>query len=34
MLKIDTESDDYRFFKTLNEDVKLKPDEYNRWDIL
>lgn len=33
MLKIDTESDDYRFFKTLNEDVKLKPDEYNRWDI-
>ncbi len=33
MLAVDQDSDDYRFFKTLNEDVQLKPDEYNRWDI-
>lgn len=33
VLKIDTENDDYRFYKTLNEDVQLKPDQYNQWDI-
>lgn len=32
-LVIDTECDDYRFNKTLNEDVLLKPNEYNQWDI-
>lgn len=32
-LAVDFESDDFRFFKTLNEDVQLKPDEYNRWDL-
>jgi len=32
-LPIDTESDGYRFYKTLNEDIQLKPDEYNRWDM-
>ncbi|MDO5818713.1 MAG: DUF2634 domain-containing protein [Methanobrevibacter sp.] len=33
MLVIDEESDDYKFYKTLNEDVQLKPDEHNRWDL-
>ena len=33
MIPINTESDDYRFFKTLNEDVQLKPNEWNEWDI-
>ena len=33
MLYIDTESDDYRFYKTLNEDVQLQPNEFNKWDI-
>lgn len=32
-LPIDTESYDYLFYKNLNEDVKLKADEYGRWDI-
>lgn len=32
-LLVDYESDDYRFHKTLNEDVQLKADEYNQWDI-
>lgn len=32
-LKVDTESEDYRFYKTLNEDVKLIPNEYGRYDI-
>lgn len=26
--------EDYRFYKTLNEDIQLKPDEYNRWDMV
>ena len=26
--------DDYKFFKTLNEDIKLKQDENNQWDIV
>lgn len=33
MLTVDQDSDDFKFFKTLNEDVKLKQDNYNRWDI-
>ena len=33
MLTVNQDSDDYKFFKTLNEDVKLQPDDYNRWDI-
>lgn len=33
VLAVDLESDDFRFFKTLNEDVQLKPDEFNRWDL-
>lgn len=33
VLAVDVEGDDYRFFKTLNEDVQLKPDEFNRWDL-
>ena len=33
MLNINQNPDDYEFFKTLNEDVKLQPDDYNRWDI-
>lgn len=32
-LQVDTESDDYRFYKTLNEDILLKPDKYNKWDM-
>ena len=33
MLNINQNPDDYEFFKTLNEDVKLQPDDYNRWAI-
>lgn len=33
MLYVDTESDDYRFYKTLNEDVQLKPNEFQKYDI-
>lgn len=33
-LPIDTESYSYRFYKTLNMDVKLKPNEYGEWDIV
>ena len=32
-LPIDTSSIDYKFNKTLNEDVKLKSDEYGKWDL-
>lgn len=32
-LPVDTESYDYRFNKTLNEDVKLTSNEYGEWDI-
>ncbi len=32
-LPINTEKYSYRFYKNLNEDVKLKTDEYGRWDI-
>ena len=34
-LPINTESDDYQFYKTLNEDVQLKPTfpKSNNWDI-
>lgn len=34
MLPVDEESDEYRFYKTLNEDIQLKPNETNsKWDI-
>lgn len=33
VLPIDTENYAYLFYKNLNEDVKLKSDEYGRWDI-
>lgn len=33
MLPIDSSSYDYQFNKTLNEDVQLKPDNLNRWDL-
>lgn len=32
-LKVDTESEDFRFYKTLNEDVKLIPNQYGKYDI-
>lgn len=33
MLPVDVDSFDYRFNKTLNEDVNLKCDEYGKWDL-
>lgn len=33
MIPTNTQSDDYRFYKTLNEDVELKPNQWNQWDI-
>ena len=32
-ISIDKESDDYRFYKTLNEDVQLIPNRYGKYDI-
>lgn len=32
-LPVDLDSDSFRFYKTLHEDVLLKPDKYNQWDI-
>lgn len=32
-LPLDTDSVDYNFYKTLNEDVKLTPNNYGEWDI-
>ena len=32
-ISIDQESDDYRFYKTLNEDVQLIPNRYGKYDI-
>ena len=32
-LPVDIESDNFRFYKTLHEDVLLKPDTDNQWDI-
>ena len=32
-LPIDIEDEGYRFYKTLNEDIELKPDEHNQWDM-
>lgn len=34
MLPVNEESIDYRFFQTLNEDIQLKPNEYNEWDMV
>lgn len=33
VLPVDYESKDYLFYKHLNEDVRLKSDEYGMWDI-
>ncbi|MDO5849320.1 MAG: hypothetical protein Q4P18_07280 [Methanobrevibacter sp.] len=33
MLPADTESESYRFYKSLNEDILLKPNEFNEWDM-
>lgn len=33
VLPVNYESREYLFYKNLNEDVKLKSDEYGRWDI-
>lgn len=33
MIAVDTNSYDYRFCKTLNEDVKLVSDEYGKFDL-
>ena len=33
MITVDTDSEDYRFYKTLNEDVKLIPNKYGKYDI-
>lgn len=34
MISIDTNSDDYKFYKTLNEDVQLKPNKFSKFDIV
>lgn len=34
MLPTNPESIDERFFKTLNEDIQLKPNEYGEWDMV
>ena len=33
MITVDTTTDDYRFYKTLNEDVLLTPNKYGKYDI-
>ena len=33
-LKSSIENEDYRFNKTLNEDVLIQPNEYNQWDLV
>lgn len=33
MLPCDFDDDDYRFYKTLNEDILLKPNKWNEWDM-
>lgn len=33
VLPVDDESYSFNFYQNLNEDVKLKSDEYGRWDI-
>ena len=34
VLPLDTNSSAYRFYKTLNEDVKLSSNEYGEWDVV
>ena len=34
MLPVNQDSNDYRFFQTLNEDIKLRPNEYGEWDMV
>lgn len=34
MLPVDEDSIDNQFFKTLNEDIKLSPNEYGEWDMV
>ncbi len=33
MLPCDFDDDDHRFYQTLNEDILLKPNRWNEWDI-
>ena len=34
MLPVNEDSIDYQFFKTLNEDIKLAPNQYGEWDMV
>lgn len=34
MLPVNQDSNDYKFFQTLNEDIKLHPNEYGEWDMV
>lgn len=34
MLPVNQDSNDYKFFQTLNEDIKLLPNEYGEWDMV
>ena len=34
MLQVNEDSIDYQFFKTLNEDIKLAPNQYGEWDVI
>lgn len=34
MLPVNEDSIDYQFFKTLNEDIKLSPNQYGEWDMV
>lgn len=33
MLPCDFDDDDHRFYQTLNEDILLKPNKWNEWDM-
>ena len=34
MLPVNEESIDHQFFETLNEDIKLTPNQYGEWDMV
>ena len=34
MLPFDEDTIDSRFYKTLNEDIKLSPNQYGEWDMV
>lgn len=34
MLPVNQDSNDYKFFQTLNEDIKLSPNQYGEWDMV